>query len=77
MKGRLHPLAAFGHRLVGKTDDRHQQLAGRDHDLHFDRNAFYAVECNRRDTRHHEPPPNLTPETQATHAFCVSKCNLA
>lgn len=53
VKRGLHALAAFGHRLVGQTDDLHADLAGRDHDLDLDRHALDALECYRTDTRDH------------------------
>jgi hypothetical protein len=46
VQGGLNALPALGHRLVRQANDMHVHLAGPDHDLHFDRNALYALECN-------------------------------
>ena len=58
MKRRLHPLAAFGHRLVGQADDLHADLARRDHHLDIDRHGLDALESNRANPRHHFSAPD-------------------
>jgi len=55
----------------------HVHFAGADHDLNFDRQAFYALECNRTDTCHHDTAPNLMSEAHAINAICASTYNLA
>lgn len=57
MQRRLHPLAAFGHRLVGQADDVHVDLAGCDHHLHVDRHGLDALESDRANPRHHFKAP--------------------
>lgn len=56
MQGGLHPLAAFGHRLVGQTDNLDAHLSRCDHDLHLDGHTLYALKCNRIDPCHHGLP---------------------
>ena len=53
MQRRLDPLAAFGHRLVGKSDDVHADLPGSDHHLHVDRNSLNPLKRNRAYPRDH------------------------
>ena len=56
MQRRLHPLPAFGDRLVRQADDLHADLSGRDHHLHFDGNAFDPLKGQRIDARNHVSP---------------------
>ena len=65
VKGRLHPLAAFGDRLVRQADDLHADLAGRDHHLHIDRHGLDALECNRTDPRNHAAPEAVAAHVRA------------
>jgi hypothetical protein len=53
MQRRLHALAAFGHRLVGKADDMDVGLSGGDHHLHVHRHRLNALERNRAHARNH------------------------
>jgi len=71
MKRRLNALAAFCYGLVGKPDNVHVDLAGRDHDLNIDRNTLDTLKCNRTDTRHHCPPPDLPQDRPAEYIFCA------
>lgn len=56
MQRRMHLLAAFGHRLVGKADDLVISLPGATMILTSTGNPFYALECNRADACHHAQP---------------------
>jgi hypothetical protein len=53
---RLHPLAAFDHRLVGEADDLHADPAGRHHHLHIDGDGLDPMERDRGDARDHGFP---------------------
>ena len=53
IKRRAHPLARFGHRLVGKADDVEGRQAGRDLHLDVDRAGLDALERHRRDPLDH------------------------
>ncbi len=78
MQCRLHPLAAFRHRLVRQADDIHVEFSGPDHDLHIDRNALYALKCNRADARDHETPAtNIMSAGRSPKLLHASNCNLA
>src|SRR3546814_4096270 len=72
MQGRLHPFPALGNGLVRQADTVHFNLAGADHDLNFDRQAFYALECNRTDSCHHATAPNLMSAAPSINAICQS-----
>lgn len=66
MQGGLHPLAAFGHRLIGQADNLDAHLSRRDHDLHLDGHTLYALKCNRIDPCHHGLPPQTGRVTRAS-----------
>jgi len=66
MQRRVHELAAFRHRLVGKSDDLGHNPPGCDHDLNLDRNTLNALKCNRADACDHAPIP-----CAATHYTAV------
>lgn len=57
MQGGLHPLAAFGDRLVRQADNLDTDLSGCNHHLHLDWHALYALKRNRIDPCHHGLPP--------------------
>jgi hypothetical protein len=73
---RLHPLAAFGHRLVGQADDLHADLAGRDHHLHVDGNRLDALERDSAHARNHAALP-IAPRSLGPHGCAVANsCTL-
>jgi hypothetical protein len=58
-KGPAHPLAAFGHRLVGQADQGEAGLgafAAQNLDLGIDATGIHPVERNRHHPRHHGRP---------------------
>ena len=58
-KGTAHPLAAFGHRLVGQADQGEAGLgafAAQNLDLGIDATGIHPVERNRHHPRHHGRP---------------------
>lgn len=80
MQRRLHPLAALGHGLVGKADDMHVDLAGRNHHLHVDRHRFDALKRNRANPRNHDvplmralplPARSVDDRIQTKHSFSI------
>jgi hypothetical protein len=56
LQGRLHPFAAFGHRLVGQADDLKSRKAGSHMDLDVDGNDVDPLKGHRFDARDHRPP---------------------
>ena len=55
-QSRAHPLARFGHRLVGQADDGEGRHARRDLHLHIDGADLDALERNRGDALDHVSP---------------------
>jgi hypothetical protein len=58
-QSRAHPLARFGHRLVGKADDGEGRHARRDLDLDVNGADFDALERNRGDALDHVSPKDV------------------
>ena len=50
-------LAAFAHRLVGKTHNGEGRHAARDLHLHVDGARIHALKSHRLDMRNHKKPP--------------------